>query len=181
MDYGWCFDVHAALYKSAGNYNEVNEDVAIDTSVYTHSDASFTVIKNRFLLWCFTSVCSICYGYGILCYQIKYKCCEVGCSWICCSYCYEQPHDTLVNLKTCNDVCQTITFGSNGCWELQLNCVSLIWNISNINSTLYCCCCRIVNCTAGGLFCCTCWSGYNGGHCCCDCVMLTGSNPTNVY
>jgi hypothetical protein len=181
-DYGWCFDAHATLYKAAGVYDETNKDVAIDTSVYTHSDACWTTVRNRFLLWCFCCASSICYGYGILCYQIKYKCCEAGCAWTCCTYTYTQPHDSTVNLKTCQDICQNICFDSGGCWELQLNCLCLTWCLTSLTSTTYCACCRPLSlCNMTIQVCRYVGQGTYETHTCCDYVALAGSNPSNVY
>jgi hypothetical protein len=184
IDYGWCFEAHATLYKSAGEYAEETKDVAIDTSVYTHNDACWTKVRNRFLLWCFNCASSTCYGYGYLSYRIKYKCCCAGCSWTCCDYTYTQSHDSTSGLKTCADVCQDICFPSTGCWELQLNCLSLTWCLSVLSAVVTCCCCRTVQCCTGG-YCC-CWGSDRGNgtyetHSMSDCVLFTGTNPSNVY
>jgi hypothetical protein len=183
--YGWCFDAHATLYKAAGVYDEVNKDVAIDTSVYTHSDAYWTTVRDRFLLWCFTCASSTCYGYGILCYQIKYKCCCAGCAWTCCSYSYTQPHDSTVNLKTCYDICQNVCFGGGGTWELQLNCLCLTWCLSTLSAVTTCCCSRNICCcidnrlwdntSPGGIY----YSGTQQIISCC--AVLSGTKPDNVY
>jgi hypothetical protein len=181
-DYGWCFDAHATLYKAAGVYDETNKDVAIDTSVYTHSDACWTTMRNRFLLWCFTSASSFCYGYGILCYQIKYKCCEAGCAWTCCTYTYIQPHDSTTNLKTCQDICQNVCFPSGGTWELQLNCLCLTWCLTTLENITYCCCCRTLCCCATVTECVDYFSHtipYSKN--CCNYAILTGDTPSNVY
>ena len=180
--YGWCFEAHATLYKSAGEYAEETKDVAIDTSVYTHNDACWTKVRNRFLLWCFTSESSTCYGYGILCYRIKYKCCDAGCAWTCCDYSYTQPHDSTTGLKTCNDICQDICFPSTGCWELQLNCLSLTWCLTNLTNITCCCCCRTVNCCSsqayysGWMYASVLYTCYS-----CNYVTFTGYSPSNVY
>jgi hypothetical protein len=181
--YGWCFDAHASLYKVAGVYDEATQDVAIDTSVFTHSDAAWTRVRNRFLLWCFASASSTCYWYGILSYQIKYKCCLAGCTWTCCTYSYTQPHDSTVTLKTCYDVCQNICFPSAGCWELQLNCLSLTWCLTTLDNITYCCCCRVLNCCStiaervGSI------SHYQEWYVCncCNYLSLTGYSPSCVY
>jgi len=183
IDYGWCFDAHASLYKVAGVYDEATQDVAIDTSVFTHSDAAWTRVRNRFLLWCFASASSTCYWYGILSYQIKYKCCLAGCTWTCCTYSYTQPHDSTVTLKTCYDVCQNICFPSAGCWELQLNCLSLTWCLTTLDNITYCCCCRVLNCCStiaervGSI------SHYQEWYVCncCNYLSLTGYSPSCVY
>jgi len=145
-DYGWCFTAHATLYKSAGEYAECVEDTTFGTSVYTHSDACWTRVRNRFLLWCFNCACSTCYGYGTICYRIKYKCCEAGCTWTCCDYSYTQPHDSTVTLKTCYDECRNICFPSTGCWEIQVECLSLGWSLTTLNGLSYGCCCRTIGC-----------------------------------
>jgi hypothetical protein len=182
VDYGWCFDVHAILYKSAGAYDEDIKDSVVDTSIYTHPSIDWSTIRNRFLLWCFNCASSTCYGYGTLCYQIKYKCCAEGCAWVCCSYIYSQPHDSIVALKTCYDICQNICFPSGGCWEIQLNCISLTWCLTGLAATVACCCCRPISlCCVNGLF----WFSQGDDHvtCChiCVCAPAGGSQPLDVY
>lgn len=183
-DYGWSFDAHASLYKSAGEYAENCVDVAFDTSVYTHSDAYWTRVRNRFLLWCFDCSCSICYGYGVLCYRIKYKCCEAGCAWTCCDYLYTQPHDSTVSLKTCYDECRNICFPSAGCWEIQSTCLSLTWCLSNLSGMSTNCCCRAINACCAGITCTVSnsvgsWESHSWYNC--HCVPISGSSPSNVY
>jgi hypothetical protein len=181
-DYGWSFEVHATLYKASGEYEEAVKDVALDTNVYTHSDACWSRVRNRFLLWCFNCESSSCYGYGVLCYRIKFRCYEEGCAWVCCDYSYTQPHDSSVALKTCYDICQNICFPGTGCWEIQLNCLSLTWCLSALSGVVNCCCCRTINDCNTVL---QVYRSMGGGtyeeHTCCDYVYLTGDNPSNVY
>jgi hypothetical protein len=181
VDYGWCFNVHAILYKSSGEYGEEIHDVAPDISVYTHGDASCTTVRTQFNFWCFCSTCSNCFGYGTHCYIIKYKCCEAGCAWTCCSYTYIQSHSTTTELTTCAYKCHSIAFPSAGCWEIQLSSVSTSWTITSLLAISYCCCCRtLASFTSASYVCSTCWdqncvSSCNAGN------VFSGANPTNVY
>jgi predicted phage tail protein len=174
--YGYCFCIHAKLIKSAGIYAECIQDASCDTSVYTHSDACSSIVRNKFQLWCFCSSCCDCYYYGQVCYRLKYKCCCAGCAWTCCDYLYCHQHNNIGELKSDAYACQTLTFGAAGCWELQLNCLSLAWCLTNLSGVSTGCCCRQITDGAlnSGSCLMACRTGWNASYA----ITIGGSNPT---
>lgn len=183
--YGYCFDVHAQLLVSAGAFDECIQDVAEDTTIHTHANTCKTTIKNKFQLWCYCNTSSLCYGYGVLCYNIKYRI-DGASTWCDCAVCFEQPHVSLAELKQDTCQCTTLTFDSNEIWEVQVDTVTLTWCLSTLSGVSTCCCCRTFTGTASqtSVYC---LSGYTGSpinvaDSDSNTVSLSGSNPTSdVY
>jgi len=139
--YGYCFNIHAELKRASGEYQECILDACEDTSIYTHSDAVCAIIKSNFNFWCYCDTSSCCYGYGIYCYYIKYRC-NGGSAWTCCCYAYCQDYTSTASLKNCYYLCQVLNFPGACCWEIQQGTICSVWCLTNLTDASTCLCCH---------------------------------------
>lgn len=172
-DFGWSFDVHAALLLSGGGLPEEVHSADFSTNVVTNLNVTCALVKMNFQLFTHGAAPSnMCYG--CLCYHLKWRPNGSADPYTCCSYTYEQPHSTCTAMKTTQTVCHTISFGSGDDWEIQAIQDGISWVDSGISSGAVTCnywCCEIAGCTWLGC------SFIGGTSCCCRCCNMTFTWP----
>ena len=139
--YGWQFDVHAALFNADGVQPECIYNISMNDGGMSFSTSPETCATQlQFKFRAYRTVCEdLNWQYGTFNYCISAYLIGNPSINILCSYYYEQPHASIQQLKSWQQVTQFIQFPSQGTWCICAfkSATYFSWNRSSLCARNY--------------------------------------------
>lgn len=181
-DFGWQFDVHSCLLVEGGIRPECVHNVEFGMCVCTGANTCKVLVKDQYQLWTHATAPAN-YCYGVICYEIRYRC--LGCGvWCGCCYTFIMPHGSVTQMYCTQTTCHEICLPCAAQWELSKYQVCFEWCDSGIPSgeCLLCLCSRCTS-TSNHHFewVCTPTMPYSTSCCLCTPLSFGGGSPTCIF